>query len=49
MAIETALLIRQVFNLPLWQAQDFITSLVKALGIAISVPDFSNLSKCHGL
>jgi hypothetical protein len=44
-AITIRLMIRQVFCLPLRQTQGFITALVKALGIAISVSDFSSLSK----
>ena len=44
-AITISLMIRQVFCLPLRQTQGFINALVKALGIAISVPDFSSLSK----
>jgi hypothetical protein len=45
MAIETALLIRPVFNLPHRQTQGFITALVKALGTASAVSDFSSLFK----
>ncbi len=45
LAITISLMLRQVFCLPLRQTQGFINALVKALGIAISVPDFSSLSK----
>jgi hypothetical protein len=45
LAIETSLIIRQVFRLPLRQTQGFMNSLVTALDIAITIPDFSSLSK----
>ncbi len=45
LAITISLMLRQVFCLPLRQTQGFINALVKALDIAISVPDFSSLSK----
>jgi hypothetical protein len=44
-AITSSLMLRQVFCLPLRQTQGFINALVKALEIAISVPDFSSMSK----
>jgi transposase len=45
LAIETSLMIRQVFRLPLRQTQGFMNSIVAALGIDITIPDFSCLSK----
>jgi transposase len=45
LAIETSLMVRQVFRLPLRQTQGFMNSLVTALAIDISIPDFSSLSK----
>jgi transposase len=45
LAIETSLMIRQVFRLPLRQTQGFMNSLVTVLGIDITIPDFSSLSK----
>jgi hypothetical protein len=45
-AIKTGLMIRQVFRLPLRQTQGFMNSLVTALDIDISIPDFSSLCKC---
>ena len=38
-------MIRQVFRLPLRQTQGFMNSLITALGIDITIPDFSSLSK----
>jgi hypothetical protein len=45
LAIEASLIIRQVFHLPLRQTQGFMYSLITALGIDITIPDFSSLSK----
>lgn len=45
LAIETSLMIRQVFRLPLRQTQGFMNSLITALDIDITIPDFSSLSK----
>jgi hypothetical protein len=45
-AIETGLMIRQVFHLPLRQNQGFMNGLVAALDINITIPDFSSLAKC---
>lgn len=44
-AIETSLLIRQVFRLPLRQTEGFMNSLVDVLNVDITIPDFSNISK----
>jgi hypothetical protein len=38
-------MIRQVFHLPLRQTQGFLNGMVTALGINISIRDFSSLSK----
>lgn len=45
LAIETSLMIRRVFRLPLRQIPGFMNSLVMALGIDITMFDFSCLSK----
>jgi len=44
LAIEVSLMIRQVFRLPLRQMQGFMNSLITALDIDITIPDFSSLS-----
>lgn len=44
-AIETAILIRQVFHLPLRQTEGFMVSLARLMNAAISIPDFSSISK----
>jgi hypothetical protein len=44
-AIETAILIRQVFHFPLRQTQGFMNSLARIMDAAISIPDFSSISK----
>ena len=44
-AIDTAILIRQVFSLPLRQTEGFMTSITRLMGAAIVIPDFSCISK----
>jgi hypothetical protein len=44
-AIETAMLIRQVFKLALRQTEGFMTSIARIMGAAIAIPDFSCISK----
>lgn len=44
-AIETAILIRQVFHLPLRQTEGFMNSLTRIMNAAISIPDFSSISR----
>jgi len=44
-AIETAILIRQVFHLPLRQTEGFMNSVARMMGADISIPDFSSISK----
>jgi hypothetical protein len=44
-AIETAMLIRQVFKLALRQTEGFMTSIARIMGAAIVIPDFSCISK----
>src|SRR5450759_3903810 len=44
-AIETAILIRQVFHLPLRQTEGFMNSLTRLMGAAICIPDFSSISR----
>jgi len=45
LAIETALLVRQVFHLPLRQTEGFMNSLADIMKVDITIPDFSSLSK----
>ena len=40
-AIDTAILIRQVFSLLLRQTEGFMTSIARLMGAAIVIPDFS--------
>jgi hypothetical protein len=40
-AIETAILIRQVFLLPLRQTEGFMNSVARLMNAEISIPDFS--------
>ena len=44
-AIETALLIRQVFHLPLRQTEGFMHAMTRLMNAAISIPDFSSISR----
>jgi len=44
-AIETALLIRQVFRFPLRQTEGFMNSLAELMKVDFRIPNFSNLSK----
>jgi hypothetical protein len=44
-AIETAILIRQVFHLALRQTEGFMNSIARIKDAAISIPDFSSISK----
>ena len=44
-AIETAILIRQVFHLPLRQTEGFMNSLTRHMNAAICIPDFSSISR----
>jgi len=44
-AIETAVLIRQVFHLALRQTEGFMNSIARIMGAAIAIPDFSSISK----
>ncbi len=45
MAIETALTLRLVFSLSLRQAEGFLQSLLGMMGIELSVPDHTTLSR----
>lgn len=45
LAIETALNLRLVFNLPLRQAEGFLRSLFGMMGIDLSAPDHTTLSR----
>jgi len=44
-AIETALTMRLVFNLPLRQAEGFLRSLLDLMGLGLDVPDHTTLSR----
>lgn len=44
-AIETALLLRQVFRLPLRQTEGLMNSLARVMKADIVIPDFSSISK----
>jgi len=44
-AIETALMIRQVFSLTLRSTQGFMESLAKLMGLEITIPNYSCLSR----
>jgi hypothetical protein len=45
MAIETALMLRLTFHLPLRQTEGFVESIFALLGVAVSAPDHSTLSR----
>ena len=44
-AIETALTLRLVFNLPLRQSEAFLRSVLSLMGVALEVPDHTTLSR----
>lgn len=44
-AIEAALLIRQVFHLPLRQTEGLMTALARVMQVDIAIPDFSSISR----
>jgi hypothetical protein len=44
-AIQCGLAIRELFQLPLRMTEGFLTSLVKLLGVASQVPDYSTLCR----
>ena len=44
-AIETALTLRLVFNLPLRQAEGFLRSVLSMMDVALEVPDHTTLSR----
>jgi len=44
-AIETAVMIRQVFSLTLRSTQGFMESLVKLMGLDLAIPDYSCISR----
>jgi IS5 family transposase len=45
MAIETALMLRLTFHLPLRQTEGFMESIFALLGVTVSAPDHSTLSR----
>lgn len=45
LAIETCLVIRQVYHLPLRQTEGFVHSLIRLMGAPITVPNYTTLSK----
>jgi len=44
-AIETSVVIRQVYNLPLRQTQGFLNSLATLMDLEIPIPDYTTISK----
>ena len=44
-AIQTAMLIRQVFKLPLRQTEGFMTFIARVMGATIAIPEFSSVFK----
>jgi hypothetical protein len=44
-AIETALTLRLVFNLPLRQAEGFLRSIISMMGVDLEAPDHTTLSR----
>jgi hypothetical protein len=44
LAIETALTLRAVFQLPLRQAEGFLRSLLELMGLSLEAPDHTTLS-----
>ena len=44
-AIETALTLRLIFHLPLRQAEGFLTSLFRLMGLDLPLPDHTTLSR----
>ena len=45
LAIETALTLRLIFHLPLRQTEGFLTSIFGMLGLDLSTPDHTTLSR----
>lgn len=43
-AIETCLMLREVYNLPLRATEGFVSSILTILGAGVSAPDYSTLS-----
>ena len=46
-AIATALTVRIVFHLPLRQTEGFVASLLRLMGLEVSAPDHTTLSRRH--
>ena len=44
-AIQTAYILRQVFNLKLRQTEGFVKSILKLMKIELSVPDYTTVSR----
>ncbi len=45
LAIETALTLRLIFHLPLRQAEGFLNSIFVMMGLDLSAPDHTTLSR----
>src|SRR6202521_5713262 len=45
LAITTALTLRAVFRLALWQTEGMIGSIIRLLGLDLAIPDHSTLSR----
>lgn len=44
-AIQTSLMLRAAFKLPLWQAEGLLTSVLTLTGLTISAPDHTTVSR----
>ena len=45
LAIQTALMLRLLYQLPLRQTEGFLTSLLALMGLDLAVPDYTTLSR----
>jgi len=48
LAIETALTLRLIYHLSLRQTEGFVESVLALMGLSLSAPDYSTLSRRHG-
>ncbi len=47
LAIQTALMMRLLFHLPLRQTEGFLSSILELMGVDLAVPDHTTLSRRH--
>ena len=47
LAIQTALMMRLLFHLPLRQTEGFLSSILELMGVELAVPDHTTLSRRH--